>query len=258
MQDKCMLILIGLFAANVMFVPRTIAQDKTPKEIEDLFAGALTADQKQYVSIRQEIVANKTAIQFLIDKSSNTDIYTRVLSEAMLTWATNAALNERREKALSQAVIGIEQQHGGPWLLTRMRSDAALPRNELHDGSSVPFLLEVLLKETTDQVRRSYAAVLVGGYDNRDAIVVLANILNSKANEPFIRACAATGLRRTKSADAVEPLINALSDEKDAVKKSATMGLKELTGQDFGTDQVKYRDWWKANKDKFPKKDTTK
>ena len=97
---------------------------------------------------------------------------------------------------------------------------------------------------------RCFAAALVGEYEGDDVIPVLTDILKSKREEP-LRACAATGLRRTENPQVIKLLIDALSDEKNGVQDSAQHGLKWLTGQDFGTDQVKYRDWWQKNKDQF-------
>lgn len=267
MRKTSLLTVTTLFAATFILVTGTVAQDKTPKELEALFAAAITADQQQYVSIRQDIVTNNTAIPFLTDKCSSTDLCSRVLAEAMLTWTTNAGLNARRAVLLSEAVLQTAQHHGGMWLITKLRSDAMLPQNELNDKLAVPFLLETILKGPGALFKdskgiagypvavwiRSYAAALVGGYDNRDAIAVLSGVLNSKAEEP-LRACAATGLRRSKSGEAVEPLVSALSDTNDGVRKSVHFALKELTGQDFGTDQGKYQDWWRENKAQFLKK----
>lgn len=271
MRKRCLLIMTGLIAANAILVTGAIADDKTPVELQALFVTALAADQQQYVSIRQEIVTNKTAIPFLLAECSSTNLHSRVMAAAMLTWATNATTNARREELLSETVFAFARGRAGIRVITRFGTEAPRRHDELHDQAALPFLLETVLKGPREMLKgskeiagypvalwmRSYAAALVGGYANRDAIAILNEILNSQGDEP-LRLCAANALRGTKSAEAVEPLISALSDEKSAVKKSAQMGLKEITGQDFGTDQAKYRDWWTANKDQLLKKGPTR
>ena len=200
----------------------------------------------------------------------------------MLEWTTNATLCGQREVLLGKAVGRAAMRRAD--LLMNIQSDAfgyfagidkgyIQPSDELHVGSAVPFLLEVVLKGPTLKgatappeagIRyrpiggydvsvwmRCFAAALVGGYQSDDVVSLLVEMLDSKVPAP-LRACAATGLRRSKAAEAVEPLIGALSDANDDVRKSVQFALKELIGQDFGTDERKYQDWWRENRARFP------
>ncbi|NLX27096.1 MAG: HEAT repeat domain-containing protein [Lentisphaerae bacterium] len=83
-----------------------------------------------------------------------------------------------------------------------------------------------------------------------DIVFVLTELLETSESSD-LRTMGAIGLRRTKSPDAVEPLIAALSDKEESVRKAASQGLKEITGMDFGADAQQYQTWWSANKDRL-------
>ena len=173
----------------------------------------------------------------------------------------------------------------GPYSRGHARGEGRIElEDELHEVSAVPFLLELVLKGVIGRPRpedaerytyrrskptersilvaaknpkyclwaRWYATALVGGLQGADVIPVLTDLLQSNKSYE-LRACAATGLRRTKRLDVVEPLIAALADEMSAVRRSARYALVKITGEDYGWQDIdqqqgKYRTWWKQNK----------
>ena len=64
-----------------------------------------------------------------------------------------------------------------------------------------------------------------------------------KDKDVIVRRAAAWALRKLKDPRAVEPLIPALKDEYSWVREAAAEALEEITGEDFGEDEAKWRDW---------------
>jgi hypothetical protein len=139
------------------------------------------------------------------------------------------------------------------------------PKDALHQDAAVPFLLEAALKGPTPvpgnprvtEMARSYsvyaqcmATALVGGYHGADVLPVLRELLRSP--NPSIRACAVTGLRRTKTLEGTELIGGSLSDPDPAVRFSCRASLYDLTDRDFQEDQAKWLKWWQENKDHSP------
>lgn len=153
-----------------------------------------------------------------------------------------------------------------------------LGEDELHEHAAAPFLLELIIKgaigppsleeaeragETRGELRkrdlvllgrnpkyplwaRCYAAVLVGRLRHPDVVPVLTDLLRA-SKQPELRACAAAGLHNARSVEGVAPLIDALSDPDPRVREGAYYALRDITGQDFGQDQERYREWWEKN-----------
>lgn len=81
-------------------------------------------------------------------------------------------------------------------------------------------------------------------------------ILSALKDEDWkVRIVTAGELGKMMNYQAVGPLISALKDEDRAVIVTASDALKNITGQDFGTDQEKWQKWWEENKEKFIKKE---
>jgi len=75
---------------------------------------------------------------------------------------------------------------------------------------------------------RCYAAVRLGVFEHPSVVPALVEVLQSD-DFAEVRSCAATGLGMTKSPQAVEPLVNALSDEVTAVRRHAAQALGEIS-----------------------------
>jgi hypothetical protein len=57
-------------------------------------------------------------------------------------------------------------------------------------------------------------------------------------------------LGKMKSLGAVEALISALEDESPYVQTNAALALETLTGEKFGKEAPKWREWWERRKNK--------
>jgi HEAT repeat protein len=102
------------------------------------------------------------------------------------------------------------------------------------------------LKDRSWQIRW-YAASALGEMKEPRAVEPLIGILKNDRNG-YVRAMAAWALGKIKDRRAVEPLIDGITDESNDVRKRAPLALKEITGQDFGKDPAKWREWWEKNK----------
>ena len=102
------------------------------------------------------------------------------------------------------------------------------------------------LKDTSWQIRW-YAASSLGEKKEARAVEPLIATLKND-NNGYVRAMAAWALGRIRDRRAIEPLIDGITDESSDVRKRAPLALKEITGQDFGKDPAKWREWWEKNK----------
>jgi len=64
-----------------------------------------------------------------------------------------------------------------------------------------------------------------------------------KDEDGDVREAAAEALGELKDPRAVEPLISVLKDEDGSVRWWAVKALNKITGEDFGEDEAKWRDW---------------
>lgn len=313
MLSLTLLVTIGLTVHN-----RVSAQvDGRRKDLQRLFSQAVPAEGTKYAELRDAIVARGAeAVPFLKEQCASKDRNRRILAAAMLGWINEPGKNKRREDLVHQVLF--HSSHLRSDMLTNVRAEATRAfvgvmrpgvrdggregpgfKDELHEPSAVPFLLEIVLKGTIhpprpEDVRKYkyelrkptvsqvqsiarhpqyslwaqwYAIAYVGGLQGTDVIPILTDLLQSSKSWE-LRTCAATGLalHRTKSLDAVEPLIAALGDEEFEVRRAAAGALRSITGQNFSQDyfgqdlrrdfrqvQEKYEAWWKENRERLLK-----
>jgi len=122
--------------------------------------------------------------------------------------------------------------------------------------------IEALYSE--DAGSRAYAAIRLGMMREKavPAVPFLINMLQDveKPKEPIIFN-AGRGIQTASNPGiaaaiaialigkpAIDPLISALKDGGD--RELVVYFLKKLTGQDFGEDQSKWKEWWQQNKSK--------
>ncbi len=97
-------------------------------------------------------------------------------------------------------------------------------------------------------------AVEVLGAIGKPAVVPLINALESEDAKVRKRAAESLGRIGDKQAvepsinAAVKPLINALENEGKNFSFVIIVALGQITGQDFGEDLTKWREWWEKNK----------
>ena len=93
------------------------------------------------------------------------------------------------------------------------------------------------------------------GTDGETALFPRARLLSLMAGlrsrRPGIRILAARNVAKVKDPWAVDTLIVTLGDTNQRVRQAAARGLTDLTGQDFGEDQQKWRDWWEDAEETF-------
>jgi HEAT repeat protein len=127
-----------------------------------------------------------------------------------------------------------------------VRKRAAESLGEIRDTRAVEPLIDAL----KDKWIRCQAAEALGEIGDTRAVEPL---IEAFIKEPGIRLWAADALRSIGDARAVVPFIDALKDEKLAVRVRAQLALSEITGQDFGDEPLKWREWWDKNKEEMLK-----
>jgi HEAT repeat protein len=121
---------------------------------------------------------------------------------------------------------------------------AAAALSEIKDARAVEPFIAALKDE--DKVVREVAAVALGKIG--DARAVEPFIAALKDEDKAVREVAAVALGKMGDTRAVEPLIRALGDGHVRVRWGAEGALRELTGQSFGENPVKWKEWWEKNK----------
>ena len=96
---------------------------------------------------------------------------------------------------------------------------------------------------------RAAAAQALGKMKSPRAVKALVGALRS--DELPVRVSAAVAMGEIGSPRAVKPLINALADKSVYVREAAAMGLTNITGKNFGEDQVAWNKYWEQNKETF-------
>jgi vesicle coat complex subunit len=103
----------------------------------------------------------------------------------------------------------------------------------------VPEFISALKDENS--VVRMVAVWALGELKDPRAVEPLISALKDENRD--VRRVAAGALGELKDPRAVEPLISALKDENGSVRRAAAASLLEITGEDFGEDEAKWRDW---------------
>ncbi|MEA2062882.1 MAG: HEAT repeat domain-containing protein [Gemmatimonadota bacterium] len=108
------------------------------------------------------------------------------------------------------------------------------------------------LEGRDERVRLAAAAALASWKDSAALPALLELLKNGRL---FVRNEAALALGELGDKSAVEPLIDAVADPRNATEREgrdwarwgAVKSLVRLTGQDFGENTGQWRQWWKEN-----------
>jgi HEAT repeat protein len=92
------------------------------------------------------------------------------------------------------------------------------------------------------------AARTLGEIKDRRAVEPLMALL--KDEEEDVRDTAAYALGLLGDERGIEPLIGCLQDPHEAVRREAAGALKTITGQDFGQDYDRWKQWWEGQKER--------
>lgn len=127
-----------------------------------------------------------------------------------------------------------------------VRRDAAIVLGLIKDTSAVESLIAIL---NDDIYPRSQAITSLVLINDRRAVSPIIGLLKDK-NE-YVRSKSAEALGKFGDLRAVEPLIAVLNDEYIFVNAAVANSLKEITDEDFGENQLNWKEWWNQNKDGF-------
>jgi HEAT repeat protein len=97
-------------------------------------------------------------------------------------------------------------------------------------------------------VRQAAGDTLAALADPGVILRLQARAEDSKAELP-LRQAALVALGRTGRKSAAVVLLDQLSGDNEALRRTAAEALAELTGQDHGTDLERWRAWWERHKD---------
>jgi HEAT repeat protein len=127
-----------------------------------------------------------------------------------------------------------------PHWFVRYRALAALQR--LRDRGSLGIFVERLNDSDASVRFKALEGVAeVGDYSELPRIA-------EKLGDPdaYVRAAAAYALGKLKVAEAVPPLIRALSgDDREVVRREAYLALKKITGKKFSRRPEEWDRWWR-------------
>jgi HEAT repeat protein len=114
----------------------------------------------------------------------------------------------------------------------------------LEEIKKVPSLVEAL-EDADPQVRGDAATQLaLLGSGASEAVPALTQALQDPSS--VVRANAAWALEKVgvEAMEAVPTLILTLGDEDGWVRTKASDALRAITGQDFGEDAQRWKEWW--------------
>lgn len=253
-------------------VQQTCAEDFTTKDrksLERMFTQALATNGTAYVALRSNIAAQgESVVVFLREKSTATNFHERVVANGMISWLNEPTKNQRRVELIRGDLAVATKMHPGMSRAIMIACGAVVkPKahvDELNNGSSEAFLLEMALKQAwplpdgnikeTGQTyaywAQCYAAGILGICKGSDVFPVLQELSRSEQWE--LRAFSAGGLRFMKTYESAEVLFNMITDKEAEVRRVCRVGIMDLTDQDFGDAPQKYQAWWNENKTRWP------
>lgn len=190
-------------------------------------------------------IGNLKALDLLIAIIYDEDEMSDVQSAAVTSLIQ---LGDHSQKTVDAFVKSLESWVG-------LDQYSAIDRlGEIGNPSAVPILTKILTNSGREygDLERANAATALGKIGDIGALDSLIFVLDTESNSDWILLCdiieVLEGFGSTK---AVDVLIKALGYDVEFVSKDVVVALTSLTGQDFGTDQEKWEDWWDANRSKF-------
>ena len=153
------------------------------------------------------------------------------------------ALGERRNSDVSKILCVVLETDRDP--LVRAASAEAL--GKIGDPSAIPALIKALGDER--YMVRWDAVKALGEMKAGLAIPNLDHVAKTD-RQSDVRLAAVTSMGKIGGKEAIEPLIDVLSDKDENIAYFASQNLARLTGQSFGIQQAKWAKWWDENRDR--------
>lgn len=116
------------------------------------------------------------------------------------------------------------------------------------DRGSYASLIEALGDEDWRVANHSVRAL--GIIQKKECVPVLIQ-RGLRSGAYLVRLNSAAALAAIRSPEAIEPLIDTLKDDQPQVQKMATFALEKITGESFGNDEPKWRDWWRESRERY-------
>ncbi|MBN1810234.1 MAG: HEAT repeat domain-containing protein [Anaerolineae bacterium] len=163
--------------------------------------------------------------------------------------------------AWSEALLGCLAHLWGPQVLVQavgdeavcVREAAAEALGEVEPEEGVVPALAQALGDTDEDVREAAAEALEAiGPQAVEAVPALIQALKDRSSSVRCAAARALGEIGPGAREAVPALIQALGDESSLVRQAAAEALRAITGQDFGEDAERWRQWWEAHQSETP------
>lgn len=128
----------------------------------------------------------------------------------------------------------------------RERSACIDALGAIGDATAVDALLPFVKEDIYTEFRGTILRAL-GNIGDPKPLPAILDLLTTEV-DPAVRVEAAKALGRFKDQRAIPILLTMLKDETPAPRTAAANALKSITGQDFGTDVVKWHAWWEREK----------
>lgn len=126
-----------------------------------------------------------------------------------------------------------------------VREQAAIVIGEFAAREALPALLKTAREEQSNRVRAAIATALAESRDPR-SVSALRDLYDRSASESE-RASLACVRALGRFEDGAAPhLVHALRHDAESVRRAAHEALKEITGEDFGTDPERWQGWLAA------------
>lgn len=157
--------------------------------------------------------------------------------EEMQTWEAEAAsLAADRQQQISRQLDEVIRQDPSTIVVAQaIRTQAALPTEQALES----------LRFATTHAQSDVRAAACRGWGRKggpEAVDALGRILNSDTDID-VRVEAARELRRFRSPAAIQSLGVALDDTNPALQHRCVESLKDVTGRDYGSDVVAWREF---------------
>lgn len=114
------------------------------------------------------------------------------------------------------------------------------------DDKALDCIIELLASENEDI--RNAASNALGNMKSSKAVERMIYVLQNQRNSAGPRILIASALAKTRSRDAVEPLIGLLDSENIELRQAAQNSLLEITKQSNGYNKSFWREWWATNR----------